>query len=58
MNRCPICGERRPGGLMCSVCSRSYDRDAHQDGTVFEAMLWAAERARRFERRRQKAKAK
>jgi hypothetical protein len=38
---------------MCKQCGRSYDRAANNDGTVREAMRWAAERARRFERRRQ-----
>jgi methionyl-tRNA synthetase len=55
---CPICGERDSVGLMCKQCGRSYDRDANNDGTVWEAMRWAAERARRFERRRQQRRRK
>ena len=58
MNRfaCVICGEPYNGvNLMCGPCGRSYDRSAHDDGSVFEAMRWAALRARRFERKRAKA---
>ena len=48
---CAICerGCRRTQ-TMCD--RRSYDRTAHRDGTVMEALVWAANRARRFERRR------
>jgi hypothetical protein len=50
---CTICGER-PGVLMCKVCQASYDRTAHRSGDAWEAMAWAANRARRFERKRAK----
>jgi len=33
--------------MMCGRCQRSYDRSAHRDGTIWEAMVWAANRARR-----------
>ncbi len=56
MKPCSICGELRSRGLMCSACCKSYDRYAHDTGTVAEAMDWAADRARRFERRRHKRK--
>lgn len=42
---CMIC---RPDGVtvqMCRPCGESYDRDAHADGSVAEAMRWAADRA-------------
>lgn len=48
---CPIC----VGGCdaqMCRSCARSYDRTAHREGTVMEAMRWAANRARRESARR------
>jgi hypothetical protein len=54
---CLICGRARRGGLMCAACARSYDRSAHRDGSVFEAMVWAAGRARRAERARGEARA-
>jgi hypothetical protein len=44
---CSICGPRR-GLRMCRACSDSYERYAHNDGAVIEAMVWAARRARRF----------
>lgn len=37
---------------MCKSCQRSYDRTAHRDGSVWEAMTWAAGRARRAAERR------
>jgi hypothetical protein len=33
---------------MCKACGDAYDRSAHRDGSVMEAMAWAAARARRF----------
>lgn len=33
---------------MCRLCGRSYDRYAFSDGSVSEAIRWAARRARRF----------
>ena len=55
---CNICLERecRGANWMCEACGRSYDRNAHHEGTVAEAMRWAAERARRFERARVRAR--
>ena len=50
---CVVC--LRPGASMCALCCRSYDRSAHAEDSVLEAMLWAAKRARRFaSRARQK----
>jgi hypothetical protein len=45
---CGICGVGEPAGVsgMCRGCARSYDRDAHEEGHVLEAMIWAANRAR------------
>lgn len=52
---CVICYERKKcGGNLCTVCGKSYDRNAHNEGTVLEAMVWAAKRARWFERKRQR----
>jgi hypothetical protein len=48
--RCEFCA--RPSRKeMCALCGRSYDRDAHHDGSVMGAMVWAARRARYFARR-------
>lgn len=56
--KCGICNLRLAGsGRFCSVCGRAYDRNAHNDGTVMEALLWAAKRARFFERKRSRAAA-
>lgn len=54
LHPCAICGEPRAkkGQGWCSACTRSYDRDSFSDGTVAAAVEWAAERARKFERRR------
>jgi predicted amidophosphoribosyltransferase len=50
---CGICGEPcQRVTEMCDACGRSYDRTAHRDGSIIEALLWAARRARRFERKR------
>jgi hypothetical protein len=38
---------------MCAPCGASYDKTAHRDGSVLEAMLWAAKRARQFVRKKQ-----
>src|SRR5262249_51198931 len=35
-------------GTFCEPCGRSYDRSAHEEGTVYEAMRWAANRAVRM----------
>lgn len=52
-NRCEVCGERsdRPVN-MCRVCQRSYDNNAHDDGCVMEAILWAARRSRWYAERK------
>ena len=51
---CYVCRERRArhAASLCDPCARSYDRNAFKDGSVYGAISWAAERARRFERRR------
>lgn len=50
---CVVCMERpRKGLLMCEPCGRSWDRDAAKDTTMRGAVVWAARRARRFEKRR------
>lgn len=55
---CAICHQLPARGRfgMCETCGVSYDRVAHRDGSVIEAMVWAAKRARHFERKRQVAK--
>lgn len=52
-NRCGICGE--PTGTpvdMCPACARSYHNNAHEDGSVMFALLWAARRARWYAERK------
>lgn len=44
---CIICHADAPG-FFCDACGRSYDRSAHDEGTVIEAMAWAANRAVRL----------
>lgn len=52
---CVVCGERpRTGALFCGPCGRSWDRDASKDASIAAAVLWAARRARWFERRRRR----
>lgn len=51
--RCAVCGTGRRM-WMCAACSRSYERSAHADGSVLEAMAWAARRARRFTAERER----
>lgn len=50
---CGICGEltNKPT-RMCGDCGKSYERQAREDGSVMEAMLWAARRARWYAQRR------
>ncbi len=52
-NRCQICGEptTRPT-RMCAECRAAYDRHAHETGSVMDAILWAAKRARWYAERR------
>ncbi len=55
--RCFICGVFRAkySTVMCPPCTISYDRStAKDDGTLWAALKWAADRARRFERARLK----
>jgi hypothetical protein len=50
---CNICGE--PTGKptrMCADCTVSYDKHAHDDGSIIEVIGWAARRARWYEQRR------
>jgi predicted amidophosphoribosyltransferase len=50
---CSICGEPTTKPThMCRACGDSYDKHAHDDGSVLEAMLWAARRARWYAERR------
>lgn len=46
-----LASSARPSA-MCRPCSRSYDWYAFRSRTVLAAMVWAARRARLFERRR------
>lgn len=48
MNDCDICGAPTDRHGMCEACDRSYDRHAHDEGSVYEAMRWAANRAARL----------
>lgn len=48
-NGCVYC--TRPNCLvMCARCSRSYDSAMAKDRSIMAALLWAAQRARRFAR--------
>jgi hypothetical protein len=53
---CVVCSERpRVGMLFCKLCGRSYDRVVRRDSTIASIAIWAAERARRCEKRRAEA---
>ncbi len=50
---CGICGKPTSNAIrMCSDCSKSYAKQANEDGSVMEAMLWAARRSRWYAQRR------
>lgn len=53
---CPICLRPTSHWMLCDACSKSYAKNAHNDGSVLEAMEWAAERARCFARRGRRKK--
>lgn len=57
---CAICQQRTCKGSMCKLCGKSYDRDLPNNEKlgVMGAILWAARRARFFERRRRKKRLK
>ncbi|AKU93358.1 hypothetical protein AKJ09_00090 [Labilithrix luteola] len=38
--------------MLCGPCGRNYDRTYERNATMFDALSWAANRARMFERRR------
>lgn len=53
---CGICGEKtNKSTRMCADCGTAYEKDAHVDGSVMEAMLWAARRSRWYAQRRRKS---
>lgn len=55
MTKCVVCHERPMDGvLLCTQCSKAYDRRAHGDGSIAAAIEWAAKRARRFEAKRRR----
>lgn len=49
---CAICGPGERARRWCIDCRMSYDRHARNDGSVMEAIVWAARRAKRYERKR------
>lgn len=51
MTKCEFCGKRAQA-QMCKSCSKSYDEAGTGDGSVMDAMVWAARRARDAERER------
>ncbi len=52
-NRCEVCGEPQTRWVpMCRACQLSYDRTARDVGSVMEAILWAATRARWYAERK------
>lgn len=57
LKQCPVCLEISTGGRMCALCGKSYDQYAFwADSSVMGAIIWAAKRARRFERSRRSKK--
>jgi len=53
VSKCVICVERpRAVSLFCVVCGKSYDRSVEKDTSIAAALIWAAQRARQFERAR------
>lgn len=55
--RCPVCLERESISVSSWLCRACYDSQARRAGdSVQEIMRWAANRARRFERRRAREK--
>lgn len=56
-HECRICGREKDSDnyFMCRKCATAWDRIGDDDdGTVAYAMMWAAKRARWFEKRRKK----
>jgi hypothetical protein len=52
-DNCFICETPDDGTCICDRCARAYDRATkNDDGTIVAAMIWAARRARKFERAR------
>jgi len=57
--KCATCDEPKVGCLFCGRCGEAFDRwNRKSDGDIAEVIEWAAERARRMERRRVAAEAK
>lgn len=61
---CVVCEAPVVRRVLCPACSRSYDRiradsqDVHEDVIEATVIAWAADRARRALRRRQRARQK
>lgn len=52
-NHCEVCGEPTERWVAwCTACAKSYEKNAHNDGSVMEAIHWAARRARWYAERR------
>jgi hypothetical protein len=52
---CGICGEGTVNPTrMCRPCSDAYEESGNTDGSVMEAMLWAARRSRWYQQRRKR----
>lgn len=48
--RCEVC-QARSSGMLCDACSKSFDRSTESDdGSIMAVIIWAARRARYFER--------
>lgn len=54
--RCEVCTRPTQRYVLCALCGKSYDRDAHDDPTVMGAIVWAARRARYFARQQRPAR--
>ena len=52
--KCVVCFEREPVGIgnLCTACGKHYDKHGEGDSSIIAVIIWAAERARSFERRR------
>ena len=51
---CYVCRQAPAAGdnFMCRACGASLDRQGDKDSSISGVIIWAAERARRFEARR------
>ena len=59
MMLCDFCERPYRNGLMCERCCKSWDAwKRKDDGTLHSMMVWAAKRARYFERLKHRSKSR